>query len=124
MHGGWFKCIGHRGHDTGSNTGQRGTRGATLLGGWKSTIDDVVVQPSMPNADTDREGIQREKSLSKDNKKIDFQQKEKVSREHASRYNKAQNPVKTNPLRAVIKLDNIHLTEHIESLRDLSLVGK
>lgn len=75
---------------------EEGWKGATLSGGWKSTLDDVVVQPSTPDADRDREGIQREQSLWEVNKKSDFQQKEKVMREHANRYN-SQNPIKTTP---------------------------
>jgi len=78
----------------------------------------------MPAADWDREGLQKEQTLWEVNKKSVFLQKEKVMREHASRYNKNQNPVKTTPLPATIKLDNIHLTEHIESLQELALVGR
>jgi len=79
---------------------------ATLSEGWKSTLDDMVIQSSMPDTDKDRD------------------QSQKVLHEHANRYNKAWNPVKTTPPYATLKLDSVHLTEHIESLQDLALVGR
>lgn len=49
---------------------------------------------------------------------------QKVSYDDAKRYNKARNPVKTTPPPVALKLDSIHLSEHIESLQDLALVGR
>jgi len=62
---------------------------ATLSGGWKSTLDDVVIKPSMPVADGDREGLQRKQPFREVNRKSVSQQKDKVMREYTSHYNKA-----------------------------------
>jgi len=88
-----------------------------LFEGWQSTLDDVVVKPSLHGADREREGWS---SRRRDNS----QKEDKVIHEHMNRYNKSRNPVKTTSPPSAIKLENIHLTERIESLQGLALVGR
>lgn len=70
---------------------------AMLSSGWQSTLDAVVVKTLMYDAIKEREGLQREWISRKVSRKGVWFQKEKILSEHASRYNKARNPVKTIP---------------------------
>lgn len=75
-------------------------------GGWKSMLDDVVFQSTRHVDDKDRAWSH------------------KVLHEEAKRYNNARILVKTTPPPAALKFDSVHLSDQIDSLQDLALVGR
>lgn len=82
-------------------------------GGWRSTLDNMAVHPSL----LDAYGVPSEGSSRAHKYHVD-----KGPHAH-SLYNKSRNPVKTSAPAPAIVLDNAHLTERIDGLQNLALVG-
>lgn len=76
------------------------------LTGWQATVEDMIIKPAC-------------KEIHKPKKAFS-----KIVDSPSSLFNKAKNPVKTDPPPKAICLDGATLTERIYSLKKLSLVGK
>lgn len=101
---------------------------AMLSNDWHAKLEDMVVHLSSPSKDVDSGGLSMSAKSRKGKQKLvqqkDFWQKKNADFETSNGYNKNTKPVKTSSPLAAIKLDSIFLTDHIESLQNLALIGR
>jgi len=77
------------------------------LTGWKVTVEDMIINP-----------------VCKEVHKLKKREFSSKAGSPSSFFNKAKNPVKTEPPSKATALDGATLSERIDSLKNLALVGK
>lgn len=87
---------------------------------WQATLDDMIVKPTWIEKDAPFFGKPYQKSLNKG----EATSKEVWTNEQALHYRKSRNLVKIASPPRVISLDSSFLSERIDSLQNLALVGK
>lgn len=93
---------------------------AKLSNDWQSTLEDLLIRPSVPQDDLvgfdrPKEGPSRISSLNK----IDYTGKAWDE----DLYQKIHKPIKIVPPPTAIKIDSSHLAERIASLQGNALIG-
>lgn len=101
-------------------TTKKAREGSTVSTEWQAMVDNMIVKPAW----TEKVAPLSEKPHQKYLNKGKTTSKEVRTNEQALHYNKSKNPVKSASPPKAISLDSSFLSERIDSLQNLSLVGK
>lgn len=99
---------------------EKAHEGSKVSARWQALVDDMIVKLARLEKAVPPSSLPYQNAFRKREPFV----KEVRMNEHASYYNKAKNPVKTSFPPQDISLDSSHLSERIDSLQNLALVGR